>query len=65
VTTTVYGNNPALVQAATAGTREEQESAKGQLKKLLLEEFKRVAKPGSEYFGGFYPLVKAINKALA
>ena len=65
VTTAVYGANPGLVQAATAGTKEEQDSAKGSLKKLLLEEFKRTAKPGPEYFGQFYPVVKAINKALS
>jgi len=65
VTTAVYGANAGLVQAATAGTKEEQESAKGRLKKLLLEEFKRTAKPGLEHFGHFYPLVRAINKALA
>jgi len=65
VTTAVYGNNVDLVQAATAGTKEEQDSAKRRLKKLLLEEFKKQAKPGHEFFGKFYPLVKAINKALA
>ena len=53
-----------MVQAATSGTKEEQTSAKNNLKKLLLAEFKSKALPGSEYFGGFYPLVKAINKAL-
>jgi energy-coupling factor transporter ATP-binding protein EcfA2 len=65
VTTAVYAANPALVQAATAGTREEQENARRSLKKLLLEEFKRAAEPGPEHFGHFYPLVRVINKALA
>jgi energy-coupling factor transporter ATP-binding protein EcfA2 len=65
VTTSVYAANPGLVQAATAGTKEEQDSAKNRLKKLLLDEFKRKAKPGGEYFGQFYPVVRAINKALA
>ena len=65
VTTAVYGANPALVQAATAGTKEEQESAKGRLKKMLLDEFKKTAQPGPEHFGHFYPLVKTINKALS
>jgi hypothetical protein len=65
LTTTVYGANAPLVQAATAGTKEEQESAKNRLKKLLLEEFKKTAKAGTEYFGNFYPLVKVINKALS
>jgi len=65
VTKAVYGSNPALVQAATAGTKDEQDSAKSRLKKLLLEEFKRTAQPGAEYFGQFYPVAKAINKALS
>jgi len=65
VTTSVYAANPGLVQAATAGTKEEQESARGRLKKLLLEEFKAKAKPGAEFFGGFYAVTRAINKALA
>jgi len=65
VTTSVYAANPSLVQAATAGTKEEQESAKGRLKKLLLAEFKAKAKPGAEFFGNFYAVTKVINKALA
>lgn len=65
VITSVYGNNASLVQAATEGTKEEKETARRQLKKKLLEEFKRVAKPGPEYFGNFYPLVRIINKALS
>lgn len=65
VTTAVYAANPALVQAATNGTKEEQKSAKGKLKKFLFEEFKRKAKPGAEFFGGFYQLTKVINKSMA
>lgn len=64
VTTAVYGENADLVLAATNGTREEQESAKAQLKKLLLDEFKARAQPGDEYFGKFYALAKIINKVL-
>jgi predicted ATP-dependent endonuclease of OLD family len=64
VTTSVYAANASLVQAATAGTKEEQEGARNRLKKLLLEEFKTKAKPGAEFFGNFYALTKAINKAL-
>jgi len=64
ITTTVYGANAALVQAATAGTKEESESAKNRLKKLLLEEFKSRAVPGTDFFGHFYALSKVINKAL-
>lgn len=64
ITTKVYGDNSALVQAATAGTKDEQDCAKRQLKKLLLAEFKSRAEPTAEYFGNFYPLVKLVNKAL-
>lgn len=64
VTTAVYGANPNLVQAATAGTKDEQDSAKNRLKKLLLDEFKNQATPGAEFFGNFYSLSKAINKGL-
>lgn len=60
----VYAQNADLVQAATSGTKEEQESAKSRLKKLLLEEFKAKAQPGDEFFGKFYALAKTINKAL-
>jgi putative ATP-dependent endonuclease of the OLD family len=64
VTTAVYGRNASLVSAATSGTKEERESAKNQLKKLLLTEFKGRAQPGQEYFGRFYALSKTINKVL-
>lgn len=64
VTTAVYGRNADLIQAATSGTKEEQESAKAKLKRLLLDEFKARAHPGEEYFGKFYSLVKTINKAI-
>ncbi len=64
VTKAVYASNSLLVQAATAGTKDEQRSAKNKLKRLLLDEFKKNASPGEEYFGEFYPLVKVINKAL-
>jgi len=64
ITNAVYGANADLVRAATNGTKDEQTSAKNKLKKLLLEEFKGKATPGETYYGGFYPLVRAINKAL-
>jgi hypothetical protein len=64
VLSAVYGNNAALVQAATSGgEKEEQRKAKASLKKLLLVEFKRVAKPGEDY-SLFYPTARAIGKAL-
>ena len=65
VTKAVYEANADLVQAATAGTKDEQESAKRRLKTLLLEEFQKKATPGQEYFGNFYSLTKVINKALS
>ncbi len=65
VTSAVHGANPALMQAITAGTREEQQSARSRLKKLLLEEFKKEAKAGSDDFSHFYQLARTINKALS
>lgn len=64
VTTAVFGANPGLVQAATAGTKDEQVSAKNRLKSLQLEEFKTQATPGDKYFRHFYALAKALNRAL-
>lgn len=64
VVNAVYGANAGLVKAATQGTKDEQTSAKSNLKKLLLDEFKKQAKPGDEYFERSYTLVKTINKAL-
>lgn len=60
----VFGANGDLVQAALAGTSDEARSAKQKLKRLQLEEFKRQAKPGDEFYGNFYKLAKLINKAL-
>ena len=60
----VHSSNPNVVQAATLGTKDEQENAKRKLKKMLLEEFKSRATPGSEFYGNFYPLVRRINKAI-
>lgn len=60
----MYGTNAALVQTATSGgDKEEQKKAKAHLKKLLLAEFKQVAKPGEDY-SLFYPTARAIGKAL-
>jgi putative ATP-dependent endonuclease of OLD family len=64
VRTSVYSANAGLVQAATQGTKEEQESARNSLKKLLLDEFRKRAVPGPEWFGNFYPLVRIISNAL-
>ena len=65
VTKAVYEANASLVQAATAGTKEEQDSAKRRLKTLLLEEFEKKATPGPEFFGSFYTLTKIINRAIS
>jgi hypothetical protein len=64
VTTAVYAANSSLVQAATAGTKDEQDSAKHSLKRLLLEEFKAKATKTPEYFGHFYQVAKTINRAI-
>ena len=60
----VYSANPELVQAAMHGNRKEQKSAKGELKRLQLREFKAKAKPGTEYYGGLYKVGGMVNKAL-
>ena len=65
VTTAVYSANPSLVQAATSGTKDERESARNRLKKLLVDAFKKDAKAGGEDFGHFYQLAKIINRALS
>lgn len=58
----VYGENPSLVDAAR-GTQRERNDTRQQLKKLLLEAFRAEQRPGDEYYGNFYPLVKRLNKA--
>jgi energy-coupling factor transporter ATP-binding protein EcfA2 len=65
IITAVISANPGVVQAIAAGTKEEQESNRNRLKKLLLAEFKAKASPTQEFFGQFYQVVKVINKALA
>lgn len=59
----VYSREPTLVSAATQGNPEERKSANSNLKRLLLDEFKKEATPGEEYYAKFYPIVKAINKS--
>jgi hypothetical protein len=65
VTKAVYEANASLVQAATAGTKDEQDSAKRKLKTLLLEEFEKKATARPEFFGNFYALTKVINRAIS
>lgn len=64
ITNNVNAQNNELVQQAMYGSKDEQKSAKNRLKQLYLDEFKEKSKPGEEYFGAFYKVVKIINKAL-
>jgi putative ATP-dependent endonuclease of the OLD family len=64
VRTSVYASNPDLVLAATSGTAEEQRRAKGDLKRLLLKEFKTSCVPG-DHFKAFYPFSRLISKKLS
>jgi len=61
----VFSEHPHLVMAATSGTKDERESARNELKKLCLREFKATAKPGADFFGQFYKVVKIANAALS
>lgn len=60
----VFGANGTLVQQIMGGTSDEAKSAKQKLKRLLLDEFKRQATPGHEFFGEFYRIAKFVNKAM-
>jgi hypothetical protein len=60
----VYSDHADLVQEATQGTKEEQESARNRLKRFYFEEFNKQATPGPQYFANFYTLVKIVNSAL-
>jgi hypothetical protein len=64
VRSTVFGQNVDLVQQALQGTGDEKRVATRRLKRLLLEEFKNVAKPGDEHFKAFYSACRTINRAL-
>lgn len=65
VRSAVYSTNPDVVQQAMSGDGRERASAKGHLKRLLLDEFRTTAKPGAEHYKGFYNLTKVINSAFA
>lgn len=60
----VWANNTELVRQSQSDKKEEAEDAKRQLKKLYLNEFKKTASPGQEYFSEFYKLTSKINKIL-
>lgn len=64
VVRTVQSANTDLVNTLAFGTSDQRKSAKSRYKKLLLEEFKRVATPSGEHYGKFFPFVKTINRAL-
>lgn len=61
----VYSEHFDLVDKAYSSINpEEAKSSRNKLKKIMLEEFKKVAKPNDEYFSEFYKLSKRINKSL-
>ncbi len=64
VRSAVFSKYPDLVMAATSGTKEERDVARGQLKRRYQEEFSNTAQPGAEFFSEFYKVVKAANRAL-
>lgn len=64
VRTAVFAKYSDLVMAATSGTKEERDQARGQLKRKFLEEFRNTATPGEEYFKEFYKIVKLANRNL-
>ncbi|WP_197432956.1 ATP-dependent nuclease [Janthinobacterium sp. B9-8] len=55
--------NGSLVSAAMHGMKNEQESAKTNLKRLYVEEFKKNARISNGDFDDFYKIIKIINKA--
>lgn len=57
-----YFSDDALVRALSSDNKDEIKDAKRKLKEKYLAEFKASAKPGSDDFVGFYPLVKKLNK---
>jgi energy-coupling factor transporter ATP-binding protein EcfA2 len=61
VRTAIYAENPDLVQALTGSTDERRE-AHGKLKRLLLDRFKRDARPGADY-ENLYEVARIINRA--
>jgi hypothetical protein len=60
----VFGTHIELVQQSQSGVKEQRDSARNKLKQLQLEEFRRTAIPGQEFFGNFYSLTKKINAAI-
>jgi energy-coupling factor transporter ATP-binding protein EcfA2 len=63
VRSAVYSANPGLVDQAMNGNGKEKNSARNYLKKLILQQFKKVAIPGDEYYKNLYVVAKHIDKA--
>ena len=62
----VYAANPGLVdQAMNGSSGKEKNSARNQLKKLILEQFKKTAIPGDEHYKNLYIVAKHIDRALS
>lgn len=64
ITSVVYAANPQLVAAATSGTKEERDSARSRLKRLIFDQFRELAKPCTEDFAEFYKITRVMNRAL-
>jgi putative ATP-dependent endonuclease of the OLD family len=64
VQTAVFARSSDLVMAATSGTKEERDQARGELKRKYLAEFQATAKPGGEHFSEFYKVTKVANRIL-
>lgn len=60
----VNGLHHDLVDQVMSGEKDDRETARSRLKRLYLEEFKQRSIPGDEFFKGFYPVVRTINRAL-
>jgi energy-coupling factor transporter ATP-binding protein EcfA2 len=63
-TKAVQTANTDLMNTIAFGTAEQKKSAKSRYKLLLLQEFKKSAQPTEAFYGGFYPIIRCINKGL-
>jgi putative ATP-dependent endonuclease of the OLD family len=53
----VYAANPGVVEQAVNSTGKDKNSARNKLKKLILENFKKTATPGDDYYKAFMRLL--------
>ena len=60
----VNQENTEVVQGLLSGNKDEVKSSKSKLKRLYLDEFKRVEKVGDEYYKELYDLAKLMNSKL-